>query len=494
MPRGVVLGSARQRLAFSPHSSRQLSTATTSKFSQLRSRPTLRRGPGSMRSSAWSPIVLQSTSRFNSTAAAAVTSAAPAAQPAASAPEFVPESSGAESINDLLASDLPVPDISQIPLEWGYLKQIGLDYGFGPSTLTEWALEMLHMHAGLPWVGAAVALALMTRIVLVKPFRDSMIQQAKMNAIKPRLLPLQQRMRETIGTNPADAQQARSEMKQLYNENNISLVKPMIPALVQVVFGFSAFKVLRGMAALPVPGLDTESFLWLTDLTVHDPTMILPLAMGTTMFYTLKLNAGQMHATGIGGIMTSKILQYGLPTLSAIATGFMPGILQLSFLTTSVFGLGQTYLFTHKRARILLGLPALPKAPSQAPEPRLRLIDAAQRSAPADHEPIQVPKISIIDRILAKLADTKNEFRKEMQQARDKVDKMARERAGQKDDKYPDGTSKERLTKSQKEEAEAYEARRRQELAIERQMKNSEARDEYYRRLAEKKRKKKTME
>ncbi|KAK2794754.1 Mitochondrial inner membrane protein oxa1 [Onygenales sp. PD_12] len=495
MPRGVVSGSARQRLAFSPPSSRQLSTATTSKFSQLRSRPTLRRGPGLTRSSAWSPIVLQSTSRFNSTAAAAVTSAAvPAAEPATSASEFVPESSAADSINDLLASDLPVPDISQIPMEWGYLKQIGLDYGFGPSTMTEWALEMLHMHAGLPWVGSAIALAVITRIALAKSVRDSVIQQGRMAAIKPQLLPLQQKMRETMSTNPAEAQMVRLELKKLYSDNNISLLKPMIPVVVQGVAGFCAFKVLRAMAALPVPGLDTETILWVTDLTVRDPNMILPLAIGTTMYYTFKLNAANSHASGVpGGFMASKILQFVLPTFSVIATSFMPGILQLYFLSSSVFGVGQTYLFTHEKARAVLGMPALPKPPSEAREPRLRLIDVSQRSASADQEPIPAPKISLIDRILAKISNTKSELRKEMEQARSKLDAMARERKGEGNNTHPDGTSKDRLTKSQKQDAAAYEERRRQELAMEREMRNREAEDEFYRRQAEKRAKKERM-
>lgn len=60
--------------------------------------------------------------------------------------------------------------------------------------------------------------------------------------------------------------------------------------MLQVPIGFATFRLMRGMADLPVPGLDDGGFLWLTDLTQSDPYFILPIVTGIAFHLTFKVS------------------------------------------------------------------------------------------------------------------------------------------------------------------------------------------------------------
>ena len=55
------------------------------------------------------------------------------------------------------------------------------------------------------------------------------------------------------------------------------------------IAAFGMFRLLRGMAALPVPGLEDGGILWFQDLTMPDPFYILPVASAAVMYYIMKV-------------------------------------------------------------------------------------------------------------------------------------------------------------------------------------------------------------
>ena len=71
-----------------------------------------------------------------------------------------------------------------------------------------------------------------------------------------------------------------------------ALWQSLMTPVLQGVFGFGAFRCLRGMTTLPVPGLSTEGWAWFTDLTVSDPYYILPMATGGIMYVIIKVRQG----------------------------------------------------------------------------------------------------------------------------------------------------------------------------------------------------------
>ncbi|PGH04221.1 hypothetical protein GX51_03566 [Blastomyces parvus] len=489
-PWAAVSGGTKRTLPFSQHSSRSLSTITAKKSFQLRSRTSIHNASGLMRAS-WSPALLPSAGassyRFNSTA----TSPSPVAAPAASAPidsaVNAPVSTGAQSIDSLSGVDLASVDISQIPEKLGYLKAIGLDYGWGPSRIIETILESFHIYGGLPWWGAAIATSVLLRVAVLKFAMDASDTSAKVTAVKHLTQPIQAELQRCYRENDTAGVQRTLQKRKLINEEyGIKLRKLAFP-LIQLPLSFGAFRVLRGMAALPVPGLDSESFLWLSNVTMHDPYFILPITTGIIMHYTFRLGGENATANDPTAMMAKPIMLYGLPILSTVCTSFLPGILQMFFTTTSVLAIGQSYAFRHPSFRAITGMAPLskPTVTTTVSEPKVRILEAQTSNpgqAPVEIEP--VPKVSFIDRFVTRFQNSVSSTRKKMEAYAGQNEKV---------EKHADGTLKSRLTKKELKDAIAYENRRRNEIAIERETRNKERQMEYKRKVAEKKRKQRQL-
>ncbi|EEQ89249.1 mitochondrial Oxa1p [Blastomyces dermatitidis ER-3] len=490
-PWAAVPGGTRRTLVFSPHSSRSLSTITAKKSFQLRSRTSTQNASGLI-STSWSPGLLPaagaSSSRFNSTAASPSPAAEPAASVAIDSTVNAPVSSGAQAIDSLSAADLVSVDISQIPEKLGYLKAIGLDYGWGPSRVIETVLESLHIYGGLPWWGAAIGTSVLLRLFVLKFAMGASDTSAKVASIKHITQPFQVEIQRCYRENDTVGLQRVLQQRKIINESHDIKLRRLAYPLVQLPLSFGAFRVLRGMSALPVPGLDSESFLWLSNVTVHDPYFILPITTGLIMHYTFKLGGENAGANDPTAMMAKPILLYGLPILSTVCTSFLPGILQIFFATTSVLAIGQSYAFRHPSIRAMTGMAPFPSPAvidTTASEPKARILEVQTNNPEQAPDQVEtVPKVSFIDRFITSFQRSVSSTRKKMESYTGQNEKV---------ETFADGTPKSRLTKKQLEDAIAYENRRREELSIERETRNKERQMEYRRKLAEKKRKQREL-
>lgn len=155
--------------------------------------------------------------------------------------------------------------------------------------MLESSLELIHIYGGLPWWGSVVAAGLLVRLVLLKYTLGASDTSAKLRQIKPLIDPVNKRMLQALRDgNHLQAAQSKQEIEVIKSSHNVKAWKAFIP-MIQVPIGFAFFRVLRGMASLPVPGIESESFLWMTDLTVADPFYIIPVATTLLMHYTLKV-------------------------------------------------------------------------------------------------------------------------------------------------------------------------------------------------------------
>ena len=73
------------------------------------------------------------------------------------------------------------------------------------------------------------------------------------------------------------AGQERNKMNKVFRENGIRPVLSLFPALFQGVFFVSYFMAIRGMAYAPVTSMMAGGALWFPDLTMPDPSFILPI-------------------------------------------------------------------------------------------------------------------------------------------------------------------------------------------------------------------------
>jgi YidC/Oxa1 family membrane protein insertase len=81
---------------------------------------------------------------------------------------------------------------------------------------------------------------------------------------------------------------AAADVKAIYRKYGIRLWRLGLP-LLQAPLGFGTFRLMRGMADLPVPGLETGGLLWIQDLTIPDPTIGLPALITLGYWYLFKV-------------------------------------------------------------------------------------------------------------------------------------------------------------------------------------------------------------
>lgn len=131
---------------------------------------------------------------------------------------------------------------------------------------------------------------LLLRVAFLKLHINAADTMARLATLTPHMAPIKERISAAKLTQDMEALNlASAEMKRLYLAANIEVWRMFLPFLVQIPLGFATFRLLRGMATLPVPGLDEGGLLWLKDLTLSDPYFILPMAVGGAFYWTMKV-------------------------------------------------------------------------------------------------------------------------------------------------------------------------------------------------------------
>ena len=135
------------------------------------------------------------------------------------------------------------------------------------------------------WGIAIIAMTLLLKFVSL-PFTLAASKSAKR---MQKLQPLMQAVREKYKDNPQKLNQATME---LFKEHKVNPAGGCIPILITIPLFIGFFTMLQGTAELRF-----QSFLWAKDLSAPDtvarifglPLNIMPLLMGVTMFFQMKL-------------------------------------------------------------------------------------------------------------------------------------------------------------------------------------------------------------
>jgi YidC/Oxa1 family membrane protein insertase len=198
------------------------------------------------------------------------------------------------------ATEFTSESLYNIPEHIGYLKSLGLDYGYGPTALMEWTLEHIHVFAGTPWWISIVLTAVLVRAIMFKPYINAADNAARMSKIMPITKPIQAKMMEAQKASDMDGiMKARQELSLINKRAGISLWKSFVP-MTQVIAGYGTFVILRAMAKLPVPGLETGGILWFTNLAIPDPLLILPIATAGVLHWVLRVRSLPHHPSRCG--------------------------------------------------------------------------------------------------------------------------------------------------------------------------------------------------
>ncbi|CAG8899812.1 unnamed protein product [Penicillium egyptiacum] len=386
-------------------------------------------------------------------------------------PEFPLDGSLKNAVN--------IHDITTIPESIGYLKELGLDFGWGFTSTMQWLIEHTHIWTGLPWWASIVAVGLLTRVAMLKPVLASSENSARMTLAKPEADPLRHKMVAASSEGrQQEAQVFRAQLKAINDKYGIKTWKSIVPML-QIPLGFGCFRVVRAMTALPVPALAMETTGWIKDLTVADPTYMLPMLAAATLCLSLR-KGGESGAMPMMQTEAGKYIVYGFPVMSFAFMAFMPSALQLYFVASGLFGLGQTYLINSDAFRKWMSL-SIAQRQSNGPKysavtestqskglrkllERLEKEKAAQEKArsEASMSPAQEDaKISFIDRIYQKFGKVGSGLSKSVSET------------------MGTGTVEQRLAKDKKKRAAEYEQQRKDEDELMRRERNEARRKEH---------------
>ncbi|TDZ65215.1 Mitochondrial inner membrane protein OXA1 [Colletotrichum trifolii] len=287
------------------------------------------------------------------------TTAAAATEPYAAIVE--PTATLADAVPDIHAAS-----ILDLPEQIGYLKTLGLDFGWGPSSLMQWSLEHIHVYSGMPWWGSIAATAILLRLALLKPIIKAQVTSAKMQVLQKNPKYEALRTASLEATTRGDRMQMVELRRDISEMNKAAGVNPLngLWGLLQIPFGYGMFRVLNGASTIPVPGMETGGLLWVTDLTAPDPFYVLPIFGPIAMFAMMKI-AGK-HSTAQQQAQQS-LMMYFIGPISVLVTLYLPAAVQFYFLMTGAIGVVQNWLFNQPVLRRRFGLPehipaAKPKA------------------------------------------------------------------------------------------------------------------------------------
>lgn len=169
------------------------------------------------------------------------------------------------------------------------ITALGLGSNYSPIG---WCLHYLDfLNSVFPWWGAIAIGTILLRLSMFPLVIGTQRTAAKMNEILPEQAILKEKMNQArlVGDSVEFARLA-NESHTLFKRHNVNPIKSMLAPLAQVPVFLTLFLTLRRMANYPVESLKTGGVAWITDLSIPDPLLILPVITSLTLWATLEMS------------------------------------------------------------------------------------------------------------------------------------------------------------------------------------------------------------
>ncbi|RPB26968.1 hypothetical protein L211DRAFT_774685, partial [Terfezia boudieri ATCC MYA-4762] len=241
-----------------------------------------------------------------------------------------------------------------IPEHIGFLKELGLEFGWGPTSCMQWLLEHIHVWSGAPWWASIVLATVLIRTLQVPGYLRLSDVGARMKEVHPFALPVMERYKKAATTQDIVTMHlAKQELDDIYKKSGINKWWFFWPlAQIPVFYGF--YNLLKSMAQIPVPGLVDGGVLWFQNLAVADPLVVLPLISAGSIAMTLAFGGDTGNTTISPQIR--KGLMIFMPLVSLIFLYSWPAAMTVYFATSSLYGLLQNFALRSATFRSLFGL------------------------------------------------------------------------------------------------------------------------------------------
>lgn len=188
------------------------------------------------------------------------------------------------------------------PKEFRRLEAMGqqqdrvMQFGWRPIAFISKLLlsMMVGIHSWVPNFGLAIIFVTVIIKTILWPLTATAARSSK------RMAKIQQPMKELREKYKDDPKKMQMETMKLFRENKVNPVGGCLPMLVQIPIFFALFRMIMSASELRF-----AEFLWVTDLSAPDtighvfglPINILPVFMGITMFYQMRMMPMAMDST-----------------------------------------------------------------------------------------------------------------------------------------------------------------------------------------------------
>jgi YidC/Oxa1 family membrane protein insertase len=234
---------------------------------------------------------------------------------------------------------------------WSPRLERAVDFGIW-AVICKLMLVVLRFFHGLVsnWGVAIILLTVVVKVLLVPLTHRMMVSQEAMKKLQPKLEALKAKY-------PSDREKQQSEMMRIYQEAGVNPFGSCLMLLVQLPIWAALFTTLRN--SFEIYG---EPFLhrFLPDLTVQDPTYILPVLLGVSQILTGLLQPMAMDAT------QQKIMVWFMPIFFTVIMLNYPAGLLLYIFTNNVLTVTQTYVLKRWLQRGSASVKPVPAAATRA--------------------------------------------------------------------------------------------------------------------------------
>lgn len=185
------------------------------------------------------------------------------------------------------------------------------------------------------WGLAIVLLTVTVKLLLLPLTLKSMQSMNEMRKLQPEIDKLREKFKD-------DKEQLNLAVMKMYQEHKVNPLGGCLPLLLQMPIFFSLWAALQTSVELY-----RERFLWIADLSLHDPIYVLPLVMGVSMFLMQKLSPQPADST------QAKMLLWFMPIFFTFIMFQLPAGLALYSVVNNVLSIAQQQIMNRRS-----GLPA----------------------------------------------------------------------------------------------------------------------------------------
>nr|WP_293736095.1 YidC/Oxa1 family membrane protein insertase [uncultured Phascolarctobacterium sp.] len=181
---------------------------------------------------------------------------------------------------------------------------------------------------GIPNLGLAIVLMTIIIKLIMYPLTQKQIQSTKaMMEIQPKMKALQEKYKD-------DKQRLNMELANLYKSEGVNPLAGCLPLLIQMPIMIGIFYGIRDYDYAAHPELVT-SFLWLKDISLADPTYILPVLSALTTYIQTK------QTMPAGGGAQNKMMAYFMPLFIGYISLTFPAGLVLYWVVMNIMQIAQ---------------------------------------------------------------------------------------------------------------------------------------------------------